>query len=134
CRATADCNKFAKRIVIADFQISRLALIFQVLRLLTDRAGGIKLIARTGAHRSAKRDVMLEPAVWAEHDVGSDYAIRPDDRAHTDFRTGINDRGRMNLRVAHACQHLTSILSPSFNGRGGKSVAVACDVRLYPAI
>jgi len=47
CRATADCNKFAKRIVIADFQISRLALIFQVLRLLTDRAGGIKLIART---------------------------------------------------------------------------------------
>jgi len=46
---------------------------------------------------------MLEPAVWAEHDVGSDYAIRPDDRAHTDFSAGIDNRRGMNLYVRHFC-------------------------------
>src|SRR5205807_5654995 len=76
-----------------------------------------------GYHWSAERDVMLKPAILANHYLGPDYTVRPDDCSRANFCSGINDRGRMNLRVAHACQPLTSILSPSFNGRGGKGAA-----------
>src|SRR5437879_8175216 len=105
-RAAADRNKFAKRIFIADFQISRLSLILQVLRLLPDRAGGIKFVSRTRAHRPTKRDVMLQPTIWAEHDVGSDHAIRPDDRSRSDLCAYIDNRRRMNLRVAHLSRNV----------------------------
>src|SRR5437879_3616474 len=78
-RATADRDEFPECILIADFQISRFTLIFQVLRLLTDRAGGVKFVLRAGAHRSAKRDVLLQPTIGAEHHVRPDHAIWPDD-------------------------------------------------------
>ena len=44
-RAAVDGNEFAKRIFIADLQIGRLALIFQVLCLLADRAVGVKFVS-----------------------------------------------------------------------------------------
>src|SRR5437016_13765546 len=91
--APADCDEFAERVFIADFQVSRFALVFQVLRLLTDRAGGIKFISFAGAHRSTKRDMLLQPAILAEHDIGCDHAIWSDGRSCADFRSWI-DSGR----------------------------------------
>ena len=66
---------------------------------------------------------MLQPAVLAEHDVGSYYAIRPDDCSGTDFRARINNRRRMNLHVAHSPKPLTLIRSPWRKGSGEKLVA-----------
>src|SRR6266404_3729884 len=111
-RAAADRDKFAKRIFIADFQISRLALILQVLGLLPDRAGSIKFISCTRAHRPTKRDMLLQPAIWAEHDVGPDYAIWPHDGSRSDLCASIDNRRRMNLRVAHLSRNV-NISSPS---------------------
>src|SRR5579864_3552224 len=52
-------HEFTKGVFIADFQIRRLADVFQVLRLLTDRAIGEKFVCLPGACRSDKGDVML---------------------------------------------------------------------------
>ena len=58
-------DKLAKGIVVTDLKISRFAAIFQVLRLLADRAIGVESVPATGVERAAKRDVMLEPAIFA---------------------------------------------------------------------
>src|SRR5207248_7808611 len=99
-------------IFIADFQISRLAFIFQVLRLLADRAGGIKFIPSTGAHWSAKRDMLLQPAILTKHYVRCDNAIRSNDCSGADFRAWIDNCRRMNLHVAHLSRNM-NINSPS---------------------
>src|SRR6266513_6205937 len=111
-RATADCDEFAERVFIADFKVSRFALIFQVLRLLTNRAGGVKFIPRTGAHRSAKRDMLLQPTIRAEHHVRTYYAIGTGDRSGADLCARIDNRGRVNLHVAHLSRNV-NISSPS---------------------
>ncbi len=71
-----DRHEFAKRVFVADFQIGGFAAIFQILRLLADRAVGVEFVLLAGFHRSAERNVMLEPAVCAKHDIRSDHAIR----------------------------------------------------------
>src|SRR5882724_2553331 len=126
--APADCNEFAKRIFIADLQIRRLTLIFQVLRLLSDRAGSVKSVFRSALHGSAKSDGMFQPAIWPAHHVGSDDAIRTNNCLRANFSSGINDRGRMNPRAAHLVQPLTSVLSPLSKERGGRAMgcALAC--------
>ena len=112
-RGAAICrHEFAKRVFVADFQIGRLAAIFQILRLLSDRAVGVKFVFRAGPHRPAERDVMLQPAICAEHDVRADHAIRPDDCSRADFGARIDNRGRMNLHVAHLSRNV-NISSPS---------------------
>ena len=55
--------EFAKRIVVSNFQIGRLAAVFQILALLTDGTICVELVADTCACRSAKRHVMLQPAL-----------------------------------------------------------------------
>src|SRR5260370_3885393 len=130
-RATADRNEFAECILIADFQISRFTLIFQVLRLLTDRAGGVKFVLRAGARRSAKRDVLLQQAIWAKDYIGSDYAVWPDDCSSTDFRCGINNSSRMDMSIAHDWQPLTLVLSPFARGEAKKLRAVVWSVRAW---
>ena len=105
-------DEFAKRIFIANFQIGRLARVFQVLRLLTDRAVGVKFIFSAGAHRPAQRDVMLQPAVRSDYDVGVNHTIRSDNRSRTDLRARIDNRRRMNLHVAHRSRNV-NINSPS---------------------
>ncbi len=53
-RAAVHGDKFAERIFVADLEICRLALIFQILGLLADRAVGIKFVPRAGRHRPGK--------------------------------------------------------------------------------
>src|SRR5437868_1908918 len=57
--------EFAKRIIVSDLEVGRFAAVFQILRLLTNRAIGVEFIPVTCAHRSAKSHVMLQPAVRA---------------------------------------------------------------------
>ena len=111
-RAAADCDEFAECILIADFQVSRFTLVFQVLRLLADGAVGVKFVSRSGIRRSTKGDVMLEPAVLTEDDVGSDNAIRSDRCPCADFCLWIDNCGRVNLHVAHLSRNV-NINSPS---------------------
>src|SRR5438876_9020491 len=110
--APADCYEFAKRIFIADLQIRRLTLIFQVLRLLSDRAGSVKSVFRASLHWSAERDVVLQPAVWTEHDVRADDAVWTDACRSTEFCSGFNNGRRVNLRGAHLSRNV-NISSPS---------------------
>src|SRR5882724_11440884 len=110
--AAADRDKFAERILIADFQISRFALVFQVLGLLADGAVSVEFVFSAGLHRPAECNVMLEPAVWAEHHIGAYHAIGPDDCPCPDLCAGINNRGRVNLHVAHLSRNV-NISSPS---------------------
>src|SRR5262249_44866321 len=74
-------------------------------------------------HRPAKCDVMLQPAIWTEHDAGTDDAVWTNACSSIEFCSRINDGGRMNLQVTHL-QPLTSILSPLCKGRGGKHLRV----------
>src|SRR3981081_4532149 len=103
--AAIDRDKFAKGILIADLEISRLAFVFQILRLLADRAISVKFIARARAHRPAKRDVMLQPAMFAErhirsdHAIGSNFASRSDLRAMIDNRSGMNSFSHLSRNV-----------------------------------
>src|SRR4051794_10151860 len=96
-RAPIDGHEFAKRVLVADLEIRRFAGVFQILRLLADRGVGVKLVPRASACRSANRDVVLQPAVGAEHDASLDDAIWTDDGPGAELRSAINDRSRMNL-------------------------------------
>src|SRR5207249_974003 len=101
-RGAAVCGyEFAERVFVPNFQIRRFAAIFQILCLLPDGAVRVEPVFRSGLHWSAERDVMLQPAIWTKHYVRSDHAIRPDDCSCANFCSGINDRGWMNLHVAH---------------------------------
>ena len=100
-RAAIDRDEFAKRIFIADLEVSRFALILQVLRWLADGAISEEFVLCPGGHWSCERDVILEPTIQPERNTSSDDAVRPDDRSRPDFRASIHDRGRVNLRVAH---------------------------------
>ena len=60
--AAIDGNEFAKCILVADLEIGRFALVFQVLALLADRAVGMEFIPRSCFGGAAERDMMLKPA------------------------------------------------------------------------
>src|SRR5690349_11935905 len=81
--------EFPKRVLVSDFQIRWVAAIFQILRLLADRAVGVELVFHTSLHRSAQRHVMLQPAILAEHDVRTNDAVWTDARSGPEFCTGI---------------------------------------------
>ena len=49
---------------------------------------------------------MLEPAVWAKHDIGCDYGIGPDDCSRADFGTWIDNGRRMNPPFAHLSRNV----------------------------
>ena len=99
--AAIDGDKFPERIFIADFKISRFALIFQILCLLADRAVSVEFIPRAGPQRPTKCDVMLQPAIRPQDHSGRDDAIRPDNCAGADFRLRIHDGGRVDLHITH---------------------------------
>src|SRR5690348_5195648 len=88
-RTAVYCYEFAKRVFIPNFQIGRFAAIFQILRLLADGTVRIKPVFRPGIHRPTKRDVMLQPAIWAERYIGANHAVRSDDSSRAKLRTRI---------------------------------------------
>src|SRR5262249_986036 len=57
--AAIDRAKLTKSVSLANFEISRLACVFQILRLLADRTISIKSILASGLHRPGKGDMML---------------------------------------------------------------------------
>src|SRR5205823_10416658 len=99
-------HEFTKRIFVADFQISRFAAILKILRLLADGAVRVEPVLCSSLHRPAERDVMLEPAVWADHNVVVNNTVGPYDRSCTDFGAWIDNGGRMNPPVAHLSRNV----------------------------
>ena len=91
--AAIDRAKLTKSISVANFEISRLARIFQILRLLTDRRIGIKSILASGLHRPGKGHMMLQPAFFAQYHTRRDDAVRTHDGAGSKFRGRIDNRG-----------------------------------------
>src|SRR5229473_1070982 len=111
-RAAIDSDEFAKRVLVADIEVGWFALIFQILRLLANRAVSIELVSRAGARWPGKSDVMLQPAILAERDLRSDHAVRTNDRSGANLRPFIDNRARMNLHVTHLLRNV-NISSPS---------------------
>lgn len=95
---TVDGAKLTKGVVIAHFEPCGLSLIFQILRLLTDTAIGVKFIPFPDAGRAHDGDVMLEPATISEHDVCTDDAVWADVAVCADLGARINNSGGMNHR------------------------------------
>src|SRR5436190_20860345 len=100
-RAAIDGHELPEGVFLTDFQMSRLALILQILCLLADRAIGVELITRASCHRTAQGHVLLEPAVPSQGHSGRNDAIGSNDCAGVDFRLRIYDGGRVNLNIAH---------------------------------
>src|SRR2546423_1920442 len=94
-------NEFAKRVLVANFQIRRFTAIFQILRLLADRAIGVKLVFCSGLHRPAERYVMLQPAIRAKHNVRSNYTVWTDVCPSAEFCFRMDNSRRVNLHIAH---------------------------------
>src|SRR5215469_7057171 len=90
-----NCDKFSETVCFADFQICRLPLIFQILRLLPDRTTGVKPVSSSDLYRSAYRDVVLQPTTGSDGHLPPDHAVRANNGIRTNFRIRINDRGRM---------------------------------------
>ena len=76
-RASVDCAKFAKGIVVSDFEIGRLNRVFKILRALTNRAVGIKNIPLTDACGPTDRNMTNQSRAFANLDLRANMAKRP---------------------------------------------------------
>jgi hypothetical protein len=54
--------EFPEAIVIPDLEVGRFAGIFEILRLLADRAEGVEPVARTDSRGTKNRYMILQPA------------------------------------------------------------------------
>ena len=111
-RAAIHGNEFAERVAVPDFEIGRLALVFQILGLLPDGTVGVELVIGPGAQGTRQGDVMLQPAIGPEHDLRANDAVGSDDGARFNLRPGVDDGCRVNLRVTHLSTKV-NISSPS---------------------
>ena len=100
-RAAIHRAKFAECISRTDFEICRLAGIFEVLRTLPDRAVGKKKIVLANARRACERRVVGQSATRTERDIGPDHAIGADFDILTDPGRWVNNRSRMYFHLAY---------------------------------
>ena len=95
-----DGDAFANLVVITDFQTSGLAFVSDVLRRHADGREGKEDIVRSDFGGTFDGNMRDEPAILAEFDVGSDYAVRAylagrgNFSAFIDNRSGVNVHGR----------------------------------------
>ena len=76
--AAVDRAKFAKRIVVSDFQKSWLGGVFEILRALTNRAVGVEYIPLSDACRTGYGDMTNEARSASNLDLRADVAEWPD--------------------------------------------------------
>ena len=88
--------EFAEDIVAPDFEEGGFALVFEVLRLLSDRAEREETVAGTDARRTHEGDVVLKPAVFPENHPVADHAVGTDFGAAADFGFRRDDGGGVN--------------------------------------
>src|ERR1700689_2944967 len=102
---------FPKHILIADAQTGWIALVFQVLRRITDDAAGMELIARADRRPSRDVDVRTHDTFGSELDVRVYYRIRADLYARMHLCLWMNDGGWMNhgRSSSHAWRLLSSM-------------------------
>jgi hypothetical protein len=117
-RAAMDGGKFAEGVALADFEMGRLALVFQVLRLEADGRVRKKFIPRANFARPFDRRVMTDLAALAQFNVRADDGVGSDLHAAAETGFGINDGGGMNLRFGHGLRQQSITKLP--NERQGK--------------
>ena len=111
--AAVDRAEFAESVPVADFEKSRLAVVFEVLRFLSDRRVSKKEIAASDFGRAHHRDVVLEFGVFADDDVWPDHAVGPDAGAGRDLGRRIDDGGRVDHSETRPKRRLPSLtISP----------------------
>jgi hypothetical protein len=89
-------DKFPEDIFPAYIQVSRFALILQVLRLLADAGIGKKSIARTDDRWAGHGYVILQPASIPQRHPFMNHAIWADVDIGPDLGSGVNDGSGMN--------------------------------------
>ena len=77
---------FAEAVVVADAQPRRLALVFQVHRLVTNDTAGVKPIVRANRRQSREINVRPDDAVRAQLHASVNHGIRPDANGRIQFR------------------------------------------------
>src|ERR1700730_678826 len=99
-RSPADSDEFSEDVLVSDLQISRFTDVFEILALLANRTIRIETVSCPDFGRSAKRDVVLQPASLAQHDRRPNHTIRPNCYLGANLSFGINDRRRVNVHCA----------------------------------
>src|SRR5580704_14628891 len=104
-------DMFTEHILIADAQTGRIALVFQVLRRITDDTAGMELIAGANRRPSRDVDVRAHDAFGSEFDVRVYYCIGADLYARMHLCLRMNDGGWMNHggSSSHAWRLLSSM-------------------------
>lgn len=136
--AAIDRDEFAKCVSVADFQVGRLAVVFQVLRALADAREREELVCLSDDAGAVQRDVVLEPASITENYAVSHDAVGSDFAAGTNLGFWRNYRGWMNahFRSGNRGQNYGGIAQPLFlkNAPIGSSAARSNRFRLPPVV
>ena len=97
--AAVDSGVFAEDIVIAHFEIGRLAEVFQVLGFAADGRIGKKLVAAPELRVSFQHDMRVQHAIIAQLDVGAHHAERADAHVVSDLGKRRDDGGGVDHRA-----------------------------------
>src|SRR5947209_16313697 len=96
-RAAVDRDAFPKDVVVADFQASRLSLVLQVLRPLSQNRAGEDLVLSTHNQRADQVSVRPNDTAGTDSNWPFQNRIRTDLSSLTDLRFRRQDRRRMHL-------------------------------------
>jgi len=95
-RGTMHRDVFAKNIVVANAQTSRLAFLFQILRRIANHATRMENISCPNSRVTRQMDVRPNHTICAKRNVFVDHGVRFDFNARINVRFGMNDGGWVN--------------------------------------
>ena len=107
----------AKNIVVADAQMRRFAMIFQILRGVADDAAGVEFILRADFGDAGEMNVRPDDAMRAEFHALVNHGERPDFGGRVQLCFRMNNGGRMN-HVGLDCCILASLNRVFFDATG----------------
>ena len=117
-----DGDELAEDVAVADHELGRLALVFEVLRRQTNRRERIELGGVADERAAVDHRGRADAAILPEHDVGANDGMRPDDGARADARAWVDVRGRIDPRLVVHREHelrLRHELPSDLRGRAG---------------
>lgn len=95
--AAVDGGVFAKNVVVADFEVSGIAEVFEILGLAADDGEGEKLVAAADLGMTFENDVGVQDAIVAEFNMVANDAIG----ANADILSQGGERRNNSSRVNH---------------------------------
>ena len=97
------CHAFADHAVGADRQRRWLTAVLEVLRLVSDGRERPNFGPRANRRPPGDTDVANQLHALAKLDIGTNDAERPNFDAGAELRPGLDDRGRVDMVLSHAC-------------------------------